>query len=725
MRTMHSADAVAAARPRGSWRIGKAVASALVFAASLAMPQAAQAQAQFHQQGALLVGTGAVGDAAQGVSALSADGNTAVVGGESDNSGAGAAWVFTRSNSVWTQQGAKLIGTGAVGPAAQGGSVALSADGNTAVVGGNNDNSGVGAAWVFTRSNGVWTQQGAKLVASDAIGSPQQGNSVALSADGNTAVVGGHGDNAGIGAAWVFTRSNGVWTQQGSKLIGNGAVGNAGQGLAVALSADGNTAVVGGLNDNSGVGAAWAFTRSNGVWTQQGSKLIGTGAIGTPQQGNSVALSADGNTAVVGGPSDNSSLGAAWVFTRSNGVWTQQGSKLVGTGAIGNPGQGASVALSADGNSAILGGPEDNSQVGAAWVFIRSNGVWTQQGSKLVGTGAILTPPQQGASVALSADGTTAIFGAPTAETGPFVTPGPGGAWIFTHRFATATHDFNGDGKSDILWQNSNGAVAMWLMNGSQVSQSGSFGIVASNWSVIGQRDFIGGGNADILWRDSSGNLDMWFMNGLEVVPGPGLGSVTTNWTVMGTADMNGDGKGDLLWQDTAGDIAIWFMNGSQVGSMASLGTVSPSWRIVGTSTGNILWRDNAGDVALWGVQGGQVSSSRGLGNVTSNFVVEGVGDFNGDGAIDILWLDTNSGALSIWFTDGTQVTSAGSVGTLPSTWTIAQIGDYNGDGMSDFLLLDSAGDLAVWEMNGSTVTSSLAIANVGTSWQVQNTNAN
>ena len=89
----------------------------------------------------------------------------------------------------FTQQ-AKLVGTGAVGQAAQGQSVAISGDGNTALVGGPYDNAGIGAAWVYTRISGVWIQQGGKLVATDAIG-PQslQGQSVALSADGNTAIV--------------------------------------------------------------------------------------------------------------------------------------------------------------------------------------------------------------------------------------------------------------------------------------------------------------------------------------------------------------------------------------------------------------------------------------------------------------------------------------------------------------------------------------------------------
>ena len=102
--------------------------------------------------------------------------------------------------------------------------------------------------------------------------------------------------------------------QQGSKLVGSDAVRDANQGYSVALSADGNTAVAGGDFDNNGAGAAWVYMRSGGVWSQQGLKLVGTGAVGTARQGVSVALSADGNTAVVGGVGDSSGVGAAWVF---------------------------------------------------------------------------------------------------------------------------------------------------------------------------------------------------------------------------------------------------------------------------------------------------------------------------------------------------------------------------------------------------------------------------
>ena len=388
---------------------------------------AGSAGAQLVQQGGKLVGAGEVGSGGLGCSAaVSSDGSTAIVGGCDDNSGVGAAWVFTRSGGAWTQQGGKLVGNGAVGKSHQGFSVALSADGNTAIVGGDFDNSDAGAAWVFTRSGGVWTQQGSKLVGTGAAGSAWQGYAVALSSDGGTAIVGGPVDSNYVGGAWVFARSGGVWTQQGSKLVGTDVLTDAKQGGSVALSADGNTAIVGGLQDNGAFGAAWVYTRSGGVWTQQGGKLLGTGAVGNAEQGQSVALSGDGNTAIVGGPYDNPA-GAAWVFTRSGGVWTQQGSKLVGAGAVGFAQQGISVALSADGNTAIVGGYQDNSLTGAAWVFTRSGGVWTQQGGKLAGTGAVGNAGL-GASVALSADGNTAIVG------GPGDSGGLGAAWVFVNQ---------------------------------------------------------------------------------------------------------------------------------------------------------------------------------------------------------------------------------------------------------------------------------------------------
>ena len=378
---------------------------------------------QFSQQGSKRVAADSVGSSDQGSAvSLSADGNTAIVGGDADNTFVGAAWIWTRSGGVWTE-GPKLLASDSSGFSRQGSAVSVSADGSTALVGGSGDGYGTGAAWIWTRNGGSWRQQGGKLTGTGAVGIAYQGISVSLSADGNTAIVGGFADNSFAGAAWVWTREGGLWKQQGPKLLASDAYGTARQGFSVALSADGNTAIIGGPTDAGGAGAAWIWTRSGGVWTQLGPKLFASSAVGQAAQGVSVCLSTDGRTAVVGGNRDNTDLGAAWVWASSGGTWTQT-AKLVGEDAIGAALQGVSTSLSADGTTAIVGGSSDNAGAGGAWVWRRSGGVWSQHGTKLVGSGAVGSA-LQGWAVSLSGDGQTAIIG------GRMDNDMVGAAWFF------------------------------------------------------------------------------------------------------------------------------------------------------------------------------------------------------------------------------------------------------------------------------------------------------
>lgn len=364
----------------------------------------------FVQEGPKLVGTGSLGSGQQGIVAVSADGNTAVVGGANDDAGTGAIWIFTRAAGLWTQQGSKLVGTDCIGAPGLGTSVAISADGNTVVAGGSGDNTMVGAAWIFTRTDGVWNQQGSKLVGSNSIGYSMQGAAVAISADGNTVAVGGNGDSYAVGATWIFARSGSTWTQQGAKLVGAGFASTANQGSSLAMSADGQTLIVGSVLSVQGNAPVWVFVKAT-AWQQQGGYLTASGSINNAYgQNTAVSVSADGNTFVLGENQDDGQMGAAWIFSRSAGVWSQQGGKLVGTGAVGNAAQGCSVSISADGNTAIVGGNTDNGNTGAVWVYRRTAGSWAQSGAKLVGTGAAGNA-DQGNSVAISADGQTILSG--------------------------------------------------------------------------------------------------------------------------------------------------------------------------------------------------------------------------------------------------------------------------------------------------------------------------
>jgi hypothetical protein len=624
------------------------------------------------QQGNKLVGTGTVGNHPfQGTSvALSADGNTAIVGGSGDSNDSGAVWVFTRSGGVWSQQGNKLVGAGRAAGVFLGCAVSLSADGNTAIAGAYNDSSQIGAAWVFTRSGSVWSQAGNKLVGSDTAGKAWQGTSVALSSDGTTALVGGHRDSGGVGAAWVFTKNGGVWTQQGKKLVGTGAVGAARQGASVSLSADGNTAVVGGNYDNNDSGAVWVFTRNGSTWSQQGSKLVGRGAVGKAVQGQSVSVSADGNTVVVGGPVDDNLIGAAWVFTRSGNVWSQHEEKLVGTGGQASAHQGYSVSLSGDGRTALMGGYGDRSNVGAAWIFTRNGEVWIQEGNKLVGDGVVGSSSYQGSSVALSGDGNTAVVGGP-ADNGL-----RGAMWAFT--------------RSEGLWSQQGeklvAGTGVYIAVGSSASISAD-----GNTAIVGGHADNNSVGAAWVFTRSGG---VWSPRN-KLVGSGAVGSAHQGSAVSLSADGNTalvGGPGD---NKEVGAVWVFTQNGgiwSQQGG-----------KIVGT-----------GAVGYWPRQGSSVALSAD----GSTAIVCGSGDQGGMGAA---WVYTRSAGL--WTQQGEKLVGTGVDGTAlnqgtsvavsadGNTAVIGRCGDNNGVG-AVWVFTRSGG---VWSQLGEKL---VGTGGVGRSWQ-------
>ena len=357
----------------------------------------------FVQQQELTASDGATGDYFGYSVALSGNGNTALVGTDGKTVGShsyqGVAYVFTRSGGSWSQQQELTASDGAANDWF-GTSVALSSDGNTALVGA----WGKGAAYVFTRVSGSWSQQQELTTASNGTGGGKFGVSVALSGDGNTALVGAIykavGSNSGQGAAYVFTNSGGSWSQQQELTASNGAAQDQ-FGNSVALSGDGNTALVGTdvkkVGSNSQQGAAYVFTRSGGTWSQQ-QELTASDGAAWDEFGVSVALSGNGNTALVGAfdktVGSNSVQGAAYVFASSGGSWSQQQELAASDGATWDQ-FGDSVALSGDGNTALVGAGN------ATYVFTNSGGSWSQQ-QELAVAGV----------VALSSDGNTALVGA-------------------------------------------------------------------------------------------------------------------------------------------------------------------------------------------------------------------------------------------------------------------------------------------------------------------------
>ena len=236
-------------------------------------------------------------------------------------------------------------------PAGQfGSSVALSADGVTALVGGDNDTSGKGAAWAFVLNGGSYMQQ-AKLTPSDA-GRHQHGVRVKRGVVGRRQHGARSADPATEPALSLVREPRGSSpspcrsgaSRAPSSPAATPRTGSA-LGSGVALSSDGNVALIGGKGDGGGDGAAWLFARSGSTWAQQGTKLTGQGENLVGTFGQSVALAADGQTALIGGNNDSSGAGAAWAFAPAGSHVRQR----VGGDARGRRGRDGLAAVQRSG----------------------------------------------------------------------------------------------------------------------------------------------------------------------------------------------------------------------------------------------------------------------------------------------------------------------------------------------------------------------------------------
>jgi hypothetical protein len=439
--------------PDRSRKAGLAAAVIAVTAMLLALVPALDAAGSptetLVQQGGKLTATGEAPLGRFGsTAALSADGSTLIVGAPKD--AGGKVYVFTRGGGGWTQQAALTAGEVAAGegegtctpgscPGEEcfeeaggeeadeclfGSSVALSADGDTALVGDPSPTSQAGSAWVFTRSSGgTWTRSASLAGGGTGSGEGRFGRSVALAADGSTALVGDPSAANGRGGAWLFAREGSNWVR-GQMLTDGEDSPFAHLGRSVALAGDGTRALLGGPGDAESTGAVWAFSRSGGGWLQQPGKLTAPGGLVGDRFGRSVTLSDDGSTALVGSPTAQGRRGAVWTLTHSSGGFTQDGEALVGSEAEGEGHFGTSVALSGDGSRALIGAPYARQSTGRVAQLTRAGAGWSSPeeglaGSEAEGRGWL------GTAVALSSNGSVAAIGAPRDHLRT------GAAWVF------------------------------------------------------------------------------------------------------------------------------------------------------------------------------------------------------------------------------------------------------------------------------------------------------
>jgi len=298
------------------------------------------------------------------------------------------------------------------------------------------------------------------------------------------------------------------------------------------------------------------------------------------------------------------------------------------------------------------------------------------------------------------------------------------------------TTDFDGDGQTDILWTNTlTGERTVWLMNGATHANTVSLGTVPLEWT-LGRpslrrppADFNGDGQSDLIWQNTvTGERLVWLMTGTSFLSGVSLGAVSTDWSIAGNGDFNGDGHPDLVWQnDVTGERLIWLLDGAVFQGAVSLGAIPTAWTIAGTGDFNgdgqadLIWQNNStGERIIWLMSGPAYLGSVYLGVVPTNWTLAGSGDFNGDGSSDLLWQNTATGERVIWLMTGPAFASSVDLGAVPIEWTIATVGDFNGDGQTDIVWQNSVtGERVIWLMTGTNFLSSVSLGAIPVEWSV------
>lgn len=372
--------------------------------------------------------------------AISSDGTTALIGAPgvtvSGQTFAGVAYVFTRINGIWSSKpAAAFADPGAATNDEFGYSVALSGDGSTAVIAAPgtsiSGNAGAGKAYLYTRTNGIWSGT-PTVVFSDptGLGGDEFGFSTALSADGQTALIGAPYSavtgNTNAGDAYLYQQQNETWPSAPTATFGDPAGATKDYfGEGVALRADGLTALIGApgtaVSGHASAGMAYLYEPVNGNWSN-----TPTTAFADPQNstfddfGYSPALSGDGSTALIGAYDTTvagvSGAGAAYAYAQTNGAWS-----TTPTATFTDPAAGAhdyfgyTTALSANGEAAVIGAPNTsvsgNTFVGAAYGYAQHSGTWSTSPANTFASQAGASG-SFGGSLALSADGTAALIGA-------------------------------------------------------------------------------------------------------------------------------------------------------------------------------------------------------------------------------------------------------------------------------------------------------------------------
>ncbi|NWJ98775.1 MAG: Ig-like domain repeat protein [Chloroflexi bacterium] len=555
---------------------------------------------------------------------LSSDGKTALIGASDktitgtngiSKTNQGAAYIFVRAlNGTWSQQGSALIASNGEANDYFGTAVALSSDGNTALIGAYNktitgtngiSKTNQGAAYIFVRTNGSWSQQGSALTSSDGAANDNFGSAVALSGDGNTALIGAYHKNFIQGAAYIYVRTlNGSWSQQWSTWSTLRS-GRASFGFAVALSSDGNTALIGSPEGGGYPQYAYIYVRAlNGTWSQQG--VLDTTSVSWKMNldffGSAVALSGDGNTALIisDGRYQAFEPVAAYFYVRTNGTWSNLYTwTLWGWDYCFIGFCWTSAALSSDGNTVLIGfkdGRYDQIQ------YLYDDHYKGQEFGTTSGTGSTVTDSMSRRLVSLSGDGNTALIGSnilvnlPAAATTLTANPFAGSNYGQTVKLTTTISPTNATGTVAFL---DNGTP----LSGSPVAVTNGVASLTSSNLIVGSHIFTATYSGDGSYAGSTSSEVAYTVNAvtsrttLTASPfaGSNYGQAVTLTATISPAGATGtvafmDGSTTLSGSPVAvtNGVATLTLSNLIIGNHTFTATYSGDSNFVGSTGGNL-----------------------------------------------------------------------------------------------------------------------------------------
>ena len=458
---------------------------------------------------------------------------------------------------------------------------------------------------------------------------------------------------------------------------------------------------------------------------------------------------------IVGAPFGNT--GDAYViFGKAGGFGTVDLADLGAGGfAIQGAGNGDNLGFSVSGAGDVNHDGFDDLIVssyqnpgGAYVIFGKASGFDTIHVANLPSTSGFFIQGSVGSSLGWSVSGAGDFDRDGFADlilAAPFANGGAGQIVLVSSRLVlnAAGNDFNGDGRSDVLWQNDDRTVRDWLgqsPNGNFVGNIDHVNFLgAAGSTMIGTGDFNGDGRVDTLWQSSDGRVTdlLGQSSGGFADNYAKVGILTgTDWHAVATGDFNNDGLDDVIWQNDNGTIREWLgqSDGTFAGNIDHVNFVAragshliASGDFNGDGFDDLLWQTADGRVTdLLGQAGGGFVDNYTRVNIFTgtDWHAIGAGDFNGDGRDDVLWRNDN-GTVREWLgqSDGTFVGNTAHVNFVPAAGThVVGIGDYNGDGIDD-LLWSNNGTItqSLGRTDGSFVDNSAQVnIHTGTEWHVQ-----